>query len=126
MAKADMVGGDHDSARKKFAAALGTFRALEMRAEALDCLEDCAGLLQVVGESDGAARLQAAVATVRATLALPRSRRREEKQQQNINAARAALGETAFKTAWSQGSGWALDEAIDFALASTAAPTVAA
>jgi hypothetical protein len=63
---------------------------------------------------------------VRATLALPRSRRREEKQQENIDAARAALGETAFKAAWSHGSGWALDEAIDFALASTAAPAVAA
>ncbi len=44
LAKADIVGGDHDSARKKLAEALGTFRALEMRAEALDCLEDCAGL----------------------------------------------------------------------------------
>ena len=126
MAKADVVGGDHDSARKKFAEALSTFRALEMRAEALDCLEDCAGLLQALGESDGTARLQAAVAAGRATLALPRSRRREEKQQENVNAARATLGEAAFKAAWSQGSGWALDEAIDFALASTAVPAVAA
>jgi len=124
MAKADTVGGDHDSARKKFAEALSTFRALEMRAEALDCLEDCAGLLQAVGEPAVAARLQATVAAVRAALALPRSRRRQEKQQENIDAARATLGETAFKTAWSQGSDWPLDEAIDFALASTAAPAV--
>jgi len=126
MAKADIVGGDHDAARKKLAEAVGTFRALEMRAEALDCLEDCAGLLQVIGESDGAVRLQAAVVAVRASLALPRSQRREAKQQENIDSARAALGEMAFKTAWSHGSGWALDEAIDFALTSTAAPGVAA
>jgi len=126
MAKADTVGSDHDSARKKLTAALDAFRALEMRAEALDCLEDCAGLLHAIGESDRAIRLQAAVAAVRATLALPRSQRREAKQQETIDSAQAALGEMAFKTAWSHGSAWTLDEAIDFALASTVVPAVAA
>ncbi len=119
LAKTDTVSGDHDSARKKLAEALGSFRALEMRAEALDCLEDCAVLLQAIGESDRAVRLQAAAATVRGTLALPRSPRGEANRQANIAEARAALSEAAFNVAWSDGSGWTLDEAIERALIST-------
>ena len=90
-----------------------------MRAEALDCLEDCAVLLQAIGESDSAVRLQAAAATVRGALALPRSPRGEARRQANIAEARAALSETAFNVAWSDGSGWTLDEAIERALIST-------
>ena len=97
-----------------------------MRAEALDCLEDCAVLLQAVGELRRRGAAAGGAAAVRGTLALPRSPRSEAKRQKNIDAARAALGETAFKAAWSHGSAWALDEAIDSALASTAAPAVAA
>jgi tetratricopeptide (TPR) repeat protein len=126
LAKTDTVTGDHGSARKKLGDALGAFRALEMRAEALDCLEDCAVLLYAVGESDSAVRLQAAAAAVRGALALPRSLRDEAKRQENIDAVRAALGKTAFDAAWSDGERWALDEAIDYALTSSAVPAVAA
>jgi len=120
LAKTDTVSGDHDSARKKLAEALGSFRALEMRAEALDCLEDCAVLLQAVGESDGAVRLQAAASAARGALALPRSPSREARWKENIAAARATISETAFNAAWSDGSGWTLDESIEHALISTA------
>src|SRR5438876_3958303 len=120
LAKTDIVSGDHDSARKRLAEALGPFRALEMRAEALDCLEDCAVLLQAVGESDGAVRLQAAASAARGALALPRSPSREARRKENIAAARATISETAFNAAWSDGSGWTLDESIEHALISTA------
>ena len=126
LAKTDTIGSDHNSARRKFGEALGTFQALEMRAEALDCLEDCAVFLHGVGESGGAVRLQAAATAVRGKLALPRPPRGEAKRQGSIDAARAVLGEAAFNAAWSEGTGWTLDEAIEYALASTAVPTVAA
>ena len=126
LAKTDTIGSDHHSARKKYCEALGIFQALEMRAEALDCLEDCAVFLHGVGESDGAVRLQAAATAVRGNLALPRPPRGEAKRQENIDAARAVLGEAAFNAAWSEGKGWNLDQAIEYALASMTVPAVAA
>ncbi len=97
-----------------------------MHAEALDCLEDYAMLLQAVGESDGAVRLQAAAGAIRVALALPRSPRNEAKRQENIDAARASLGEAAFNAAWSDAMGWGLDDAIEYALESTVATAVTA
>jgi non-specific serine/threonine protein kinase len=126
LGKTDAVTGDQDSAGRRFAEALSAFRALEMRDEALDCLEDCAVLLQAVGESGNAVRVQAAAAAVRHTLALRRSPRNETKWRRNVDAARAAIGEPTFDAAWSDGSGWTLDAAIDCALASIAIRAVTA
>jgi tetratricopeptide (TPR) repeat protein len=126
MGKTDIASGDQDLARKRLGEALCAFRVLEMRAEALDCLEDCALLLQGSGDFDIAVRLQAATASVRSALALARSSRNEARWQANVAAARASLGEPAFNAAWADGTMWALDKAIDHALASTTAPTVAA
>jgi hypothetical protein len=95
-----------------------------MNLEALNCLEDYAVLLQAVGRSDGAARLQAATTSIRTALALPRSPRDEPKRQENIDAARAVLGEAAFSAAWSEGEKWAFDDAIEYILESMAASAV--
>jgi predicted ATPase len=126
LGKTDTACGDHESARLRLGEALCAFQALEMRAEELDCLEDYAVLLHAVGRSDTAVRLRAATNCIRVALALPCSRRTEMKRRENIAAARAALGDAAFNAAWSTGSRWTLDEAIDHALAATAAPRVAA
>ena len=97
-----------------------------MNSEALDCLEDYAKLLQSVDRIDDAVRVYAAAGAVRETLALPRSPSREAERQKNVEAARAALEATVFDAAWSTGRTWALDEAVDYALASRSVPSVTA
>ncbi|MEO8740995.1 MAG: tetratricopeptide repeat protein [Casimicrobiaceae bacterium] len=114
--KTDAVNGDHNSALKRFAEALPAFKAFEMSSEALDCLEDCAEVLHTAGRTDDAARLHAAAAAIRVTLAL-RSPRRDARRQRNLEAARGALGNAAFEAALSVGRTWTLDEAIKHALA---------
>jgi predicted ATPase/class 3 adenylate cyclase len=124
--KVAAAGGDRDSASEKMAEALRAFEAFEMNAEALDCLEDYAELLQFAGRFDDTARVYAAAAAVRKVFALDRSPRREPAYRKSMEATREALGQAAFEAAWSAGQTWALDEAIDHALASAAAPTVPA
>jgi predicted ATPase/class 3 adenylate cyclase len=117
LGRVDAANGNHTAARRKFAEALPAFQSFGMSPEALDCLEDYAVLLHALGRSDGAVQLHAAAASIRAAFALPRSRRDEPKRQANIDAARAAIGDTAFDAAWSEGQTWALAMAIERALA---------
>ena len=126
MGKAAVAGGDYESARNKLAEALRDFEAFQMNSEVLNCLEDFADLLQAVGRSDDAVRLLAAAAGIHERLAIPQSQRGEAKRQKSILAARAALGETAFDAAWAAGNAWALDDAIEYALASAGASAVIA
>jgi predicted ATPase/class 3 adenylate cyclase/Tfp pilus assembly protein PilF len=126
LARTDIVLGNLDSARKRLAEALRSFEALEIRAEQLDCLEEYAALLHASGQSDRAVRLQAATTSIRNALALPRSLRAEPRRQQNVDAARAALGEAAFSAAWAEGQPWAIDDAIEYALEAIAAAPVTA
>jgi predicted ATPase/class 3 adenylate cyclase len=126
MGKADVASGDYESARKKLAEALQAFEAFQMNPEVLDCLEDFADLLQAVGRSDDAVRLLAAAVGAREQLGIPRAQRGEPKRQKSIEMARLALGETAFEAAWAAGKAWALDDAIESALASAGALAVIA
>ena len=118
--------GDHDAACSGLIEALRALRAFEMHTEALDCLEDCARLLQTVGRAEDSVGVFAAVAAARELLVLPRSARRESERQESIDAARAALGRVAFDAAWSAGEQWTLDEAVTHVLASTSAAPVSA
>jgi predicted ATPase len=117
LGKTDVASGNRTSARERLTEALRAFQVFEMNAEALDCLEDYAELLQSAGRSDDAVRVYAAAAAVREALVLPRSPRAEARRQINIDAMRAALDEAAFKVAWSTGQAWGLDEAVEHTLA---------
>ena len=64
-------------------------------------------------------RLLAATAAIRDRLAISRARRGEAKRQSSIEAARTTLSEGAFDAAWAVGCAWALDDAIEHALAFT-------
>ncbi len=126
LGKTDVAAGDLDVARKRLSEALRALRAFEMNAEVLDCLEDYAKLLQLVGEAENAVRVCAAAAAIRGTLGLVRSPHREIEMQTRVKTAREALGGTAFDAAWSLGLTWALDDAIDHALESARALAVTA
>src|SRR4249919_3651540 len=60
LGKTETASGDHVTARRRLVEALRAFKELEMRAEALDCLEDCAVLSLAAREPDRAVRLLAA------------------------------------------------------------------
>jgi predicted ATPase len=116
--RTDAANGDLDSASKSLTEALRALRAFEMHSEMLDCLEDYAGFLQLAARSLDAARAYASSATYREAMGLARSSRREARIQAGIQAARAALEDSAFEAAWVTGRMWTLEEAIDRSLAS--------
>ena len=112
LGKTDAAGGDHEAAGRELIEALRALRAFEMHTEAFDCLEDCARLLQTLNRSEDAVGVFAAASAARELLALPRSARREGERQESIEAARTALGKSAFDAAWLSGTRWTVDEAI--------------
>jgi len=119
LGKSDVASGDYGSARSRLIETLRKFEAFEMNLEALDCLEDYAGLMQAVGEAGASVRLQAAATSIRTALGLPRLPRFEPKHRANVDAARAAVGDRAFNVAWSEGQEWAFDDAIEYAVECT-------
>ena len=126
LGRCDKASGALDSARGKFADALRAFETFQMSPEALDCLEDYAALLQVVGLWEDSARLLAAAGAIRERLAIARPKRSEAKRQSSVDAARATLGASSFDAAWAAGHGWGLDDAIEHALALAVTSPVAA
>ena len=120
MGKTDLARGDDESARVKFRGALHAFEAFEMHAEALDCLEDHARLLQASGRADRAVSLCAASDAARERLALRRSPRSVRQWDASLGDARAALDPAAFAAAWSAGRTWSIEEAIRAASATEA------
>jgi predicted ATPase/class 3 adenylate cyclase len=120
LGRADAAAGDTEMARRRLLEAQRAFREFGMNAEALDCLEDYAQLLQFVGESEVATRLFATADGSRETLALPRAAMRQARWRSGIEAARAALGAGAFDAAWHEARLLNLDDAVDLAVEATA------
>ncbi|HKU87732.1 MAG TPA: adenylate/guanylate cyclase domain-containing protein [Casimicrobiaceae bacterium] len=117
MGKLERVRGDWDAARVRLGGALRAFRAFEMNEELLGCLEDHAGLWHSLGQDVEAVRMHAAVEASRRRLALARPPRAEARIRASVASLRASLGDLAFDTAWSAGTGWEISEAADVALA---------
>jgi tetratricopeptide (TPR) repeat protein len=120
LGRADAARGDLASARKKLSESMRALHAFEMTSELLDCLEDQARLLQLVGQAANAVRAFAAAATLREAFCLARAPYREADRRAGLYAARVALGDSGFDLAWSTGKSWALEEAVDHALAASA------
>ena len=119
LGKASAAAGDFELARSRLTDALPALEAFEMHSEILDCLEDYAGLLLRAGQAEAAVQAYAAAAAIRESLVLSQSTQREgdEERRTNLDAARTALGEPAFASAWAAGQTWVLEEAIDRSLA---------
>ena len=126
LGRADLAAGDGDAACRQVAPALRAFRAFEMNAELLGCLEDHARILHLQGHAAEAVRLYAAIEAARERLVLRRRARHEQRWRSDVAASRAALGDTAFETAWAEGEGWSLDRAQRHAAALAPAGAVAA
>ncbi len=125
LGKTDLAAADLASARTRLCAALRSFEAIEMREELVGCIEDHARLAYACGNPEDAARLYGAASVQRERLALARPPRSESRWRDDVAAARAALGDLAFETAWSDGRGWEIDAAIRKALDPVDAPIAA-
>jgi len=125
LGRADAADGNIELARRRLTQAQRAFQAFDMHAEALDCLEDFAGLLHLGGDTQIAVRLYGAAEGAREALALPRSVRHYERWRQQTEQARAALGAHAFEAAWSEGRTQTLDDAVNYALEETAEKVLA-
>jgi len=122
LGRADAVGGDVDMARRRLLEATRAFVGFGMNAEALDCLEDYAQLMQFVGENEVAVRLYAVAEASRETHALPRAAEREARWRAGVEGARKALGPTPFEAAWRKAKSVDLEDAFDHALQAQAEP----
>jgi predicted ATPase/class 3 adenylate cyclase len=125
LGRADAAADNIELARRRLTQAQRAFQAFDMHAEALDCLEDFAGLLQLAGDSEFAARLYGAATAAREAMALPRSARRHEGWQASVDDARSALGPERFEAAWNDGRSETLDKAVDYVLEATAVTVLA-
>src|SRR5205085_9302017 len=92
LGRADAARGDFSAVRKKLSASMRALQAFEMTAELLDCLEDHARLLQLVGQCANAVRAFAAAATLREAFLLARPPYREIHNDASLRAPRAAPG----------------------------------
>jgi tetratricopeptide (TPR) repeat protein len=118
LGKVDFADGDAASAQRRLGEALRCFQTFEMRAEMVGCIEDHGQVALSLGLADEAARLYAAVATIRENLALPRLPRSEQRWTNELEATRLALG-ARFESAWAEGREWSLKTAVSHALAAT-------
>ncbi len=126
MGKTALAAGDWELARIRLSDALRAFQTFEMKSELLDCLEDHARLKLHEGATEGTVRLYAATAAYHDRLALSRPPRHKLRWHNAIEAARAAIGEAAFESAWQDGQSWTLEKAIGYALAPSQAAIVTA
>ena len=116
LGRADAAAGDSGMARRRLLEAQRAFREFGMNAEALDCLEDYAALLQFMGENEVGVRLLGAADASREALALPRAPQRHARWRACVEAARDAVGSVPFDLAWREARVLTLEEAVDYAL----------
>jgi non-specific serine/threonine protein kinase len=112
MGNVDLLAGNTASARIRLSGALRAFRAFEMRAELLECLEDHAALKRLDGALDDAARLCGAIARSRQRPGLVRKPAAERRWLGELTTLRQRLGDRAFEEAWLQGQAWDINEAL--------------
>jgi predicted ATPase/DNA-binding XRE family transcriptional regulator len=110
--------GDLPSARRYFRDSLDRYRNLDNRLGQVECLNGFAGLALAHDNPERAGRLLGAIATFQWTMfggGFHSEDRREN--ERFLAAARVALSEQGFATAWAAGQSITLEEAVDFALA---------
>ena len=116
LGKVDVAAGDLDAAQSNFTRALDAFRAFEMHAETLGCLEDFATLAGRRGQAEDAARLFGAAEALRARRGLVRPPRSERRWREAVASTRAHVDASTFDAAWANGRQWSLEQAIERAL----------
>jgi tetratricopeptide (TPR) repeat protein len=111
---------DYPLARTRYQESLGLYRRLRNPTYTAWCLEGIAALDCAEHRYQRATQLCAAAAALRLKEQTPLPPAEQEPFNQTVTAARAALDEVTFSEAWATGSALTQEEAITFALSSTA------
>jgi len=109
--------GDFASAHRMHAESLTLFRELGHRVGIAYALGAFGSLASAQQQYSRATRLWGAAHTLRELLDAPLSPSESAEYDQEFAHTRSALSETDFRLAWSEGSAFTLDHAIDYALA---------
>jgi predicted ATPase/class 3 adenylate cyclase len=112
LGRVDLIAANLARARIRLSGALRAFRAFEMRAEMLDCVEDYAAMARLDGAVDDAVRLWGAAASSRQRHGLVRKPIAERRWLDELAALRERLGDRVFHETWSQGQAWDINEAV--------------
>jgi tetratricopeptide (TPR) repeat protein len=113
--------GDYPGARKLFKEGLVIWRELGLRAGIGDSLEALAAVVGALGGPLRAARIWGAAERLREEIGAPQSPDEQARHDQCVAAARVSHGdEAAFDQAWREGRALTLEQAIAFALDTTA------
>ena len=108
--------GDFAAAHRRHAESLTLFRELGHRVGIAYALGAFGSLASIQQHYSRATRLWSAAHTLRELLDTPLSPSERTEYDQELAKTRTALGETDFSLAWSEGSAFTVEHAIDYAL----------
>lgn len=111
------VQHDYGRASEWLKQSLVTFRDVGSRDRVAECLQDLASLARQLGGIEQSVRLSACAETVQHASRLALWPAVQARRDEEMAAARIALGDKAFELAWSKGRSMNAEEAIDDALA---------
>ena len=121
LAEAGLAGvawarGSRDRAVELLKQSMLTFRDVGSRDRLAECIQELAFLARELGAPDQAVRLSAAAEAVQETGRLAFWPAVGARRAEEIEAARAFLGDAAFERAWARGHAMTAEEAVDDAL----------
>jgi non-specific serine/threonine protein kinase len=111
--------GAHGRAAEHFKQSLALCEEVRNRWVPMECLNGLGGLACVAQQYERAARLFGAANQLRDALGYRSKPADQECYDHHTATTRAGLGEAAFAAAWAEGQAMTLDQAIDYALASS-------
>ncbi len=114
------VQADYDQAMARFTESLTLFKELSSKPGIAYCFEGLARVASAVGQPQRGAQLFGAAEAIRETIRSPLPPADREEHERCVASARAGLSEEAFATASALGRMMAVDEAIEYALATDA------
>jgi tetratricopeptide (TPR) repeat protein len=122
LALVDRTQGNLESAEEHLREGLTLHRASGFLRWVPNSLISIAGLAAVQGMAERAARLFGAADALRQAMEVHLNVREQEEYERDVTLARSGLGETGFAAAWAEGQALPLEEAIAYALKSSASP----
>jgi tetratricopeptide (TPR) repeat protein len=116
--------GDLDTGRARLEESLALFQEMGHRYGLARSLERLAGLALAQGQTERAARLYSAAASLREAIGSPLGPLGQAELDEDVAAIRKALGETSFARAWTEGAALTLEQALRYATGPEEPPTV--
>src|SRR5207249_753697 len=114
--------GDSGAARALFEESLAISQEHGYKPRIVENLEGLAAVAVAQGQAERAARLAGAAEGLREAMGAPLPPADRAEHERSVGAARTALGEAAFASAWAEGRTLSLEAAVAFALVEGDAP----